>query len=258
MTVSARRPAEVMRRGLSRMRRVVAEGRGGPAASGTCPPDFDRELVALIERVAPFSVTSPERIASLVGATQHVVRSRIPGALVECGVWKGGSMMAAALTLLRLGADDRDLYLFDTFAGMSEPTDIDIETAAAGPAPARASDTWQSINDWAAVGNDEVRANLLSTGYPSSRLHLVEGKVEDTLPAAAPESIALLRLDTDWYESTAHELRHLYPRLSRGGILLVDDYGHWSGARRAVDEYFGHDRPFLHRVDYTARLVVKP
>ena len=82
--------------------------------------------------------------------------------------------------------------------------------------------------------------------------------MEDTLPAAAPDTIALLRLDTDWYESTAHELRHLYPRLSRGGILLVDDYGHWSGARKAVDEYFGADRPFLHRVDYTARLAVKP
>ena len=258
MVVSAPRPAEVMRRGLSRMRRAIAETRGAPVRDGAYPADFDRETIALIERVAPFSVTSPERIAALAAATEHVVRARIPGALIECGVWKGGSMMAAALTLVRLGGDDRDLYLFDTFTGMSKPTDVDVETAAAGPAPSHASDTWQSINDWAAIGQGEVRANLLSTGYPSSRLYLVEGKVEDTLPAAAPESIALLRLDTDWYESTAHELRHLYPRLSRGGILLVDDYGHWSGARRAVDEYFGHDRPFLHRVDYTARLVVKP
>jgi len=226
--------------------------------NGACPPDFDRELVGLIECVAPFSVTSPERIAALAGATEHVVRSGIPGALVECGVWKGGSMMAAALTLLRIGAEDRDMYLFDTFTGMSEPTDADVETSAAGPEPTRASDTWQSINDWAAVGPEEVRANLLSTGYPSARLHLVAGKVEDTLPAAAPAAISLLRLDTDWYESTAHEMRHLYPRLSRGGILLVDDYGHWSGARQAVDEFFGDHPPFLHRVDYTARLAVKP
>jgi O-methyltransferase len=100
---------------------------------------------------------------------------------------------------------------------------------------------------------------VLSTGYPAERVHLVEGRVEDTLPAAAPEEIALLRLDTDWYESTKHELVHLYPRLSPGGVLILDDYGHYEGARRAVDEYFesAGGRPLLTRVDYTGRVGIK-
>ncbi|HYM86681.1 MAG TPA: TylF/MycF/NovP-related O-methyltransferase, partial [Pseudoxanthomonas sp.] len=74
-----------------------------------------------------------------------------------------------------------------------------------------------------------------------------------------PECIALLRLDTDWYESTRHEMIHLFPRLCVGGVLILDDYGHWLGARRAVDEYLGeHNVPlFLQRIDYTGRYAVK-
>jgi hypothetical protein len=88
----------------------------------------------------------------------------------------------------------------------------------------------------------------------------VKGKVEDTIPRAAPKQIALLRLDTDWYESTYHELKHLYPRLVPGGVLILDDYGHWEGARRAVDQYFEEERIrlFLHRIDYAGRLAIKP
>lgn len=258
MTALTRRSVDMLRAGLRHaLQNVPARSRMANSVA-PYPPDFDPELIALLERVRPYSVTSVERLASVVSATEHVVRSQLRGAIVECGVWKGGSMMAAACTLLRLGLDDRDLYLFDTFTGMSEPSACDIETAAANGVPARASETWREINEWCAVGLEEVRANLLSTGYPASRLHFVEGNVEDTIPGVAPQEIALLRLDTDWYESTSHELSHLYPRLSRGGILLIDDYGHWSGARRAVDEYFGTRLPFLHRIDYTGRLALKP
>ena len=106
---------------------------------------------------------------------------------------------------------------------------------------------------------ESVRATLLETGYPPERLHFVRGAVEETVPAAAPEQLALLRLDTDWYESTRHELVHLYPRLSDGGILIVDDYGHWEGCRRAVDEYFASDADpiLLNRIDYTGRIAIK-
>ena len=98
------------------------------------------------------------------------------------------------------------------------------------------------------------------TGFPADRAVFVPGKVEETIPASAPERIALLRLDTDWYESTYHELVHLYPRLEAGGVLILDDYGHFEGARRAVDRYFDENgaRPLLTRVDYTARVGVKP
>ena len=106
----------------------------------------------------------------------------------------------------------------------------------------------------------ENEQNVFSTGYPKERIHFIKGKVEETLPKHAPGKIALLRLDTDWYESTAHEMTHLYPRLSENGVLIIDDYGHWQGARQAVDEYFARQefRPLLTRMDYSARMLVKP
>jgi O-methyltransferase len=225
-------------------------------------PDYGPELEDTIRRVRRHTMTSPRRIAALCDGVEHAVGSGVPGAVVECGVWKGGSMMAAALTLLRLGASDRDLYLFDTFQGMPPPTEEDVFSAYDGYNPMR---HWRRRrresggNRWHYVPAEEVRSAVLSTGYPPERVHLVEGRVEETLPGAAPAEIALLRLDTDWYESTKHELEHLYPRLSTGGVLILDDYGHYEGARRAVDEYFeaAGGRPLLSRIDYTGRVGVK-
>ena len=106
---------------------------------------------------------------------------------------------------------------------------------------------------------EEVRANLLSTGYPESRLRFVKGKVEETIPANGLDRIALLRLDTDWYESTYHEFVHLYPKLETGGVLILDDYGSWQGAREATDRYFTEagSKPFLSRIDEAARVGIK-
>jgi O-methyltransferase len=225
-------------------------------------PDYGPELERTIRRVRRYTMTTPRRIAALCDGVEHAVRTGVPGAVVECGVWKGGSMMAAALTLIRLGATDRDLYLFDTFQGMPPPTEEDAFSAYDGYSPMR---HWRrrrrdgGANSWHYVPADEVRAAVLSTGYPAERVHLVEGRVEDTLPTAAPGEIAVLRLDTDWYESTKHELVHLYPLLSPGGVLILDDYGHYEGARRAVDEYFDSagGRPLLTRIDYTGRVGIK-
>jgi hypothetical protein len=101
---------------------------------------------------------------------------------------------------------------------------------------------------------------VLGVGYPEERIHFVPGRVEETLPQNAPKDIALLRLDTDWYASTKHELQHLYPRLVPGGVLIVDDYGYWQGARQAVDEYLSENglALLLNRIDHTARIAVKP
>jgi hypothetical protein len=211
------------------------------------PVDFEEGWVETIERVRAFTQTSPERLAALCAAVEHVVRRRIEGAVVECGVWKGGSMMAVALTLLRLGDAQRDLYAYDTFTGMPEPTVGDVDFAG-----------YSCTAGENAVGVREVAAALATTGYDPGRFHFVEGKVEATIPKRVPERIALLRLDTDWYESTRHELEHLYPLLAPGGILIIDDYGHFRGAREAVDEYFADEPVFLSRIDYTGRLVVKP
>lgn len=220
--------------------------------------DLSEAMRESIDRAQPFTMTSPERLATLCMAVEYVVANQIPGAFVECGVWRGGSSMAAALTYQRLGRDDVDLFLFDTFEGMSPPSKEDIrpDTGEAAEELLAASDRRSEI--WAYAPIEEVRRNLAGTGYPAERLHFVKGKVEETIPESAPEQIAILRLDTDWYESTKHELNHLLPRLSRNGILIVDDYGAWAGARQAVDEYFATrgSKPFLSRIDNTGRIYV--
>jgi len=224
------------------------------------PLEYDDDLAATVRRVRRHTLTSAARVAALCDGIEYLVRNDIDGDIAECGVWKGGSMMAAALTLVRLGDTDRDLYLYDTYEGMVEPSAADVSSPYDGYSPQK---RWRRITDrgghWAGVGVLEVRAAVESTGYPPQRIHCIAGKVEDTLPEQAPAKIALLRLDTDWYESTRHELRVLYPRLVEGGVLIIDDYGHYEGARRAVDEYFDEidEAVLLHRIDYTGRVAIK-
>lgn len=205
-------------------------------------------------------MTSPERVNSLINAVQYVVKNRIDGAFVECGVWKGGSSMAMALTLNRLGSEKRDLYLYDTFSGMSAPTDVDISIFGKA-AHKKFSETSISddVSDWCFSPLEEVKKNLYGTGYDKERFHFVKGKVEETIPKSIPREISLLRLDTDWYESTKHELIHLFPLLKPNGVLIIDDYGHWEGARKAVDEYISDNniQILLNRIDATGRIAVK-
>jgi len=231
-----------------------------PPTEPPLPLDVSAEDAAVLRRIASYTMTSIDRQLAVIQAVRHIVRRGLAGSVVECGVWRGGSSMAAALTLLQEGDTSRELYLFDTFEGMPPPDDVDRTTDGT---PARVHlerDTQRESWVWAVAGMEDVRTNMTSTGYPGERVHCVQGLVEETIPAQPPPGpIALLRLDTDWYESTQHELVHLFPRLCEGGILIVDDYGHWQGARKAVDEYFADsaEPPFLHRVDYTARLLIK-
>jgi hypothetical protein len=224
------------------------------------PPDFDAATIAMIDKVREFTMTSPERLFALRQSVKYVVANHIPGAIVECGVWRGGSMMAVAHTLRELQVQDRDLYLFDTYDGMTAPTNADKnyrgQSAAALLQAESKADSW----NWAFGPLDGVKQALSGTGYDSQRLFFVKGKVEETVPEKAPATIALLRLDTDWYESTYHELTCLFPRLSPGGVLILDDYGHWQGARRAADQYFAEQclPILLHRIDYTGRVCNKP
>ena len=229
------------------------------------PHDFtlqEREIWCSVEH---YTMTSKERVVSLIRAVQYLERYRIPGAFVECGVWRGGSMMAVARTLLANGSIDRELFLFDTFSGMPEAADADMDlfgrsgTALLAELRKLPPEGQAENNIVAHCPIEAVRANLISTGYPRDKLHFIEGAVESTIPRYAPERIGLLRLDTDWYESTRHELVHLFPRLSSHGILVIDDYGHWRGARLAVDEFFEQNREtiFLNRIDYTGRIAVR-
>lgn len=216
---------------------------------GGFPFDFEPHHLEIIRRVKPFTMTSNERLFSLISSVEYVVRNNIPGAFVECGVYRGGSMMAVGLTLLREECSDRHLYLYDTFTGMTEPTAVDIDFHGKAP-------NWKG---WPSATREQVRLALSSTKYPTGRIHYVEGKVEDTLPATMPGQIALLRLDTDWYASTKHELIHLYPLVAPGGVLIIDDYGEFQGARKAVDEFFVENNVgmLLNRIDFTGRVGVK-
>lgn len=220
----------------------------------------DEEFMELYELCRPHTVTSMERMYALHRAALWVARRGLEGAVVECGVLAGGSMMLAALTLRRAGDGERDLWLYDTFSGMEEPGPEDESVFGLRPWHRWRRRQEEGHNRWGYAPLDEVRANMERTGYPRERIRYVQGRVQDTLPERRPERVALLRLDTDWYDSTRHELRHLYPLLVPGGVLIVDDYGHWEGARRAVDEYLDEvePRPFLHRIDYTGRMAVKP
>lgn len=167
-------------------------------------------------------------------------------------------MMAAALALS--GNTNRELYLFDTFDGLPPPGDLDVDFNGVSAAEQTAKDPSRVGHITAVARLEEVQRNMASTGYPDSQVHYIEGLVEDTIPESAPEQIALLRLDTDWHESTRHELLHLLPRVVSGGVLIVDDYGHWKGARQAVDEYLEETgiRLLLCRIDFTGRIAVVP
>lgn len=222
--------------------------------------DFTPEEREDIKAVSPFTMTSPARMVTLSRCVEHLVRYAMEGDIVECGVWRGGSMMLVARKLLRMQAPDRNLFLFDTFDGMPKPGTIDVawdETPAADILSRL--DKYQGRNEWCYAERDEVWENLKGTAYPIEKICLVPGRVEQTLPHPQIGNIALLRLDTDWYESTRYELDCLYDKVIPGGFIIIDDYGHWKGARKAVDEFIAERglRVFLHRIDYTGHLWIR-
>lgn len=224
--------------------------------------DLTPEEKVIYSVVCNLAIASPELVANLVRATDHVLHGNIPGAFVECGVFRGGSAMVMMMALLNRECRDREFYLYDTFAGMPKPEDVDVYVADGKPALEEWEEKKSSdgSSGWVVSTLEQTRTLVESVGYPKANVQYVQGLVEDTIPAVAPEKIALLRLDTDFYRSTKHELEHLFPRLSPGGALIIDDYGAFHGAQIAVDEYFREKgmRPFLHRVDSNVRIFFKP
>ncbi len=212
--------------------------------------DIDAEFWPIYDLCRPYTMTSIERMFDLYKSVQYVVQAGIPGAIVECGVWQGGAMMLVAHTLKRLGDNARLLQLFDTFRGLPFPDEtIDIDALGW-----RAEDQWKP--GWAEARLPEVVGNMASTGYTT--VEYIEGMVEHTLAARAVEQYALVRLDTDWYASTKVELEVLWGRIAPGGLLHLDDYGHWLGCRKAADEFFAGKGVRMERVDYSGRTIQKP
>ncbi|MBL7717920.1 MAG: class I SAM-dependent methyltransferase [Flavipsychrobacter sp.] len=220
------------------------------------------EFIDLYNICKPYTMTSIERMYALYKSVEYILKHDIPGDFYECGVWRGGSSMMIALTLEKFKSRDRSLFLFDTFEGMSAPGDADLDgegnSARSLLEKARPGNTLNNI--WCYADLNDVQNNMNRTGYPADKVHYVKGKVEDTLPAfQSQEKLALLRLDTDWYESTRMELEYLFPKLEAGGVLIIDDYGFWQGAKKAVDEYMEKNKVkiLLNRIDDTGRVAIK-
>jgi O-methyltransferase len=218
--------------------------------------DADRRI---IQTVKSRTMTDTVRLSAMIEALRYLVRVRVPGAIVECGVWRGGSMQAAALTLLECQDTERELHLFDTFEGMPPPSDADVRLKDGQAAEEIMQTSGKDAAIWAIAGLDDVKQGMVETGYPSEKVVYHPGLVEETIPDEAPDQIALLRLDTDWYESTRHELDHLYERLSPGGILIIDDYRYWEGSYRATHEWLDEtEEPVFLVPTGSARITVKP
>lgn len=220
-----------------------------------------KEFEDIFNFCKPYTMTGIERMFALYKATEYIVKNNIPGDFVECGVWRGGSTMVIIKTLQKFNALDRQVWLFDTFEGMSKPTEEDKDfTDLSAEVQLKNSKKDKENIIWAYATLDDVKRNIALTNYPIENVHFIKGKVEDTLPNKQYFNLcSLLRLDTDWYDSTKIELECFYPLLQSKGVLIIDDYGHWQGCKKAVDEYFENLQvfPLLQRIDYTGRLFVK-
>lgn len=243
------------RLGLDIRRREPVEERF-PVEFGAFERDLVREILG-----QELTMVSKERLVATIMACRHVAEAGVPGAFVECGVWRGGNALAAAAMFKEYGIE-RDLILFDTFSGMTQPSEEDLGIRNGVPAGELYEEHLvEGQSTWCRASLEDVTANFERAGLLSDRVRFVKGDVGVTLDSMdnLPGSIAVLRLDTDWYESTKKELEVLYPRLSVGGVLIIDDYGCWTGCTRAVDEYFAANppRPFLSATDEEGRIGIK-
>ena len=232
---------------------------------GIIPPeqylsDMEKDFLTIWNDVKLYTMTSIERGYSLFKAVEYIVKNKIPGDFVECGVWKGGSCMLMAMTLEFFEEKNRKIYLYDTYEGMSQPTKEDVISWNGRSVLEKweedRSGKKDNFGSWS-VGLEEVKANVARCNYPENKFIFVPGDVLETLEKNKLENIALLRLDTDWYASTVKELQVLYPLIVKRGVLIIDDYGHFDGARKAVDEYFKDQTILLNRIDYTGRIGIK-
>ena len=220
-------------------------------------PDIAKDPVfmALFEQVLPYTMTSKEALFALYTSVNYVLDREIPGDILECGVWRGGSALLAALIMKARNVSDRQLYLYDTFEGMPTPTEFDVDKY--GRTGFEMMEQYGDDTGWCYASLEDVKAPFSVHNF-DFEIHFVQGDVVETSKTTKPETISVLRLDTDWYESTAAELQQFYPRLSTGGVLIIDDYGAWAGSRKATDEYFSQvPAPMLKRIDKEVRLGIK-
>ncbi|MDD5192839.1 MAG: macrocin O-methyltransferase [Candidatus Nanoarchaeia archaeon] len=200
---------------------------------------FEPEFLEIYQKVKDYTTGSKERLYSLYNSINYIIDAGLEGDFVECGVWKGGCCMLIALTLLKRGINNRKIWLYDTFLGMTKPTDEDYDLLKGE----KRIKVWEKrregeFSDYAKAEIDSVKKNMFITDYPKKNLMFIKGKVEDTLKVSKPKKICLLRLDTDWYESTKIEMEELYPLLEDKGVLISDDFRCLAGTKKAIIDYF--------------------
>lgn len=248
----------------------------GPAAFRVTPelkaryPDIDDPgFWAIADKALPYTALSVQRLYAIYQAVKYVVQSDVRGDIIECGVFKGGSALMLAESLVHFGDVSRRIFLFDTFEGWPSPTNEDTDFFGQNHKKLYEADISKANDSERSAESSVFRLKnffektkgvvLNGTTYPADKIFFIQGLVEQTLPCPEVKKICILRLDTDYYESTAWEMNILWPRLKVGGVLLIDDYGQFHGARKAVDEYLQKNRIsiLLHRDDVTGRSVVK-
>ena len=191
-------------------------------------PDWDKKL----------SLVTIDKLMNVIQSTKYIIENNIEGDFVECGVWRGGCSLAIAMVLNDLKVD-RKIYLFDTFEGMTRPGNEDYGYDGFNPLKVFEEKQKDNFNDYCYASLEYVVSKFKDLKLDKYAT-FIKGDVLKTLNQEEniPNKIALLRLDTDWYESTKLEMEKLYPKLVRNGVLLIDDYGDWQGCKKAIDEYF--------------------
>jgi len=215
-----------------------------------------QEEYEIIKLGMQYSMASWERLYANINSIKYLVNSQIEGAIVECGVWRGGSMLTMLETLKHYSVINRDIYLYDTFTGMSTPSK---EDGIFAHEKFKELQTGEDKSNWCCADLNDVKSTINLSEYPNEKLHYVKGKIEDTVPGTIPDEISLLRLDMDWYSPTIHALTYLYPKVQSGGVIILDDYGHWDGCKQAVDRFVEENdvNLLLNRIDYTGRIAIK-
>ena len=221
---------------------------------------FNKNDQFIVNLYSKYSMTSDLRRSALLKSFHYIKDYKIKGDFVECGVWEGGNIMTLK-HLENIYETKKKIYAYDTFLGMSRPSEYDIKIKGG----LVASNKFKKLQDgnefseWDKCTIEKVKQNFSKHNLDMFNVELIKGKVENTLlnKQNLPKSISLLRLDTDFYESTKIELEILYPLLSKGGVLIIDDYGAWQGAKKAVDEYFKDTVVWMHYIDHDCRLIIK-
>jgi len=238
-------------------RTIIFSNKHQAKMTDTITPDMgrDQDFMRLFEQVKPYTMTSVEALFALYSGVNYVLDRNILGDFVECGVWRGGSSLLVALILKQRGVTERKVVLYDTFSGMPAPTEFDVDKY--GRTGFQMMEEYADDIGWCYASLEDVSSVFKEQDFDFP-VELIEGDVMATLPKQQLSSISLLRLDTDWYESTALEYELLYPKLSTGGVLIIDDYGVWAGSRKATDDYFAEvPKPLIVRIDKEVRLGVK-